>query len=75
MRSFGPRLCALALATRLLSGCAATTSNSCPPVPDYDRAFRLRAAAEVAMLPRDSALEQMLDDYAVMRDQARACRR
>ena len=75
MRSFVPRLAVLALAMSWLSGCAGTISSGCPPVPDYDRALRLHAAAELAMLPPRSALERMLDDYAVMRAQARACRR
>lgn len=75
MHSFAPRLAALALATSWLSGCAQTISSGCPPVPDYDRALRLRAATELAALPPQSALERMLDDYAVMRAQARACRR
>ncbi len=45
----------------------------CPPVVPYDRAFLARAAAELDMLPAGSPLETMLADYAVMRDQARAC--
>jgi hypothetical protein len=45
----------------------------CPPVVEYDRAFLARAADELEALPEGSAIEQMLSDYAVMREQARAC--
>ena len=33
-----------------------------------------RAAVELDRLPTGSAIEQMLADYQVLRDQARACR-
>ncbi|MGM0583731.1 MAG: hypothetical protein ACQEUZ_03665 [Pseudomonadota bacterium] len=46
----------------------------CPPVVEYDRAFLARAADEVETLPEGSAVVRMLSDYAVMREQARACR-
>lgn len=42
-------------------------------VVEYSREFQARAAEELAMLPEESALEMMLTDYAVMREQARAC--
>jgi hypothetical protein len=38
------------------------------------REFLVRAAGEVERLPAGSAVEQMLADYQVMRDEARACR-
>ena len=47
----------------------------CPPVVDYTREFLARAAGELDSLPAGSAIEQMLADYQVMRDQARACER
>ena len=40
----------------------------------YSREFMARAADEVERLPKGSAIEQMLSDYQVTRDQARACR-
>ena len=40
---------------------------------EYGRQFQVRAAEEVALLPERSAVIEMLSDYAVMRDQARAC--
>ncbi|MGM0586764.1 MAG: hypothetical protein ACQEUZ_19155 [Pseudomonadota bacterium] len=46
----------------------------CPPVVEYSREFQARAAEEVALLPERSAVAEMLSDYAVMREQARACR-
>ncbi|WP_306418022.1 hypothetical protein [Jannaschia formosa] len=40
---------------------------------EYSREFQARAAEELALLPEDSAISEMLADYAVMREQARAC--
>jgi hypothetical protein len=62
------------LATLSLAACAPTISSDCPPIPAYDADFRARAAAELSLLPQDSALEEMLRDYAVLRAQMRACR-
>jgi len=72
------RRVALGLATIWLSGCATVGSDggalrACPPVVAYSREFQAQAAEELAMLPEVSAIEEMLSDYAVMREQARAC--
>jgi hypothetical protein len=40
---------------------------------EYSRELQARAAEELALLPDGSAIVEMLNDYAVMRDQARAC--
>jgi hypothetical protein len=65
------------VATSLLTGCARVGSEPvaavCPPVVEYSKDFQLRAADEVAALPDGSAIVEMLEDYAVMRAQARAC--
>jgi len=45
----------------------------CPPVVDYSRAVQMQAAAELALLPDGSVIVGMMSDYAVMREQARAC--
>jgi hypothetical protein len=63
----------------LLSGCATVGSDTgiaavCPPVVEYSREFQARTADELGLLPDGSAIAAMLIDYAVMRDQARACR-
>lgn len=73
------RLAALAIATSLLSGCATVGSDrfvrgTCPPVVEYSREVQARAAEELALLPEGAAIGEMLSDYGVMRDQARACR-
>lgn len=73
------RLAALAIATSFLSGCATVTSEGrsvkiCPPAVDYSREFQARAAKELALLPQGSAIAVILSDYAVMREQAWACR-
>jgi hypothetical protein len=62
----------------LLGGCAMGSSEArvgtCPPVVEYSRAEQARAAGEVEALPEGAVIERMLSDYAVMREQARACR-
>lgn len=60
-----------------LTGCAMGGSDTrapCPPVVEYDAAEQARAADEVEALPEGAVVVRMLSDYAVMRDQARACR-
>ena len=59
-----------------LTGCATDGSDAnvlCPPVVPYSAADQARAAAEVATLPEGAVVIRMLSDYAVLRDQARAC--
>jgi len=63
----------------LLTACATGGSELrvvpvCPPVVEYSREFQARAADELSLLPESSAFAEMLSDYAVIRDQARACR-
>lgn len=70
------RLAVLVIATSLLTGCATAGFESggvaaCPPVVEYSRAFQVRAAEELALLPEKSAVVRMLADYAVMREQVR----
>jgi len=74
-----PRLAVLAIAMNWLAAC--TTGGSepapvavCPPVVEYSRAFQARVVAELDPLPEGAAVVEMMADYAVMRDQARACR-
>lgn len=72
------RLAVLAIASSLLTACATVGSETrivtvCPPVVDYSRVFQAHAAEELGMLPDGSAIAEMLADYSVMRDQARAC--
>ena len=75
MTSSRLRAVVLAIGASLLAGCATERSDGapCPPVVNYSREFLARAADDV-LLP-GSAVEQMLADYQVMRDQARACER
>ena len=72
------RLAVLAIATISLTACATGVSEPriatvCPPVVEYTREFQARAAEELDLLPEGSAIADMLADYSVMRDQARAC--
>ncbi len=59
-----------------LSGCAMGGSEiaaPCPPVVEYSAADLTRAAEEVEALQEAGVIVRMLSDYAVLRDQARAC--
>lgn len=74
MPSSTPLPAALVIAPLLLIGCSPAGSRSaCPPVVQYPIEVQRAAAAELRQLPQPSAIERMLADYAVMRDQARAC--
>ena len=71
-------LAALAIATISLTGCATVASDTgvatvCPPVVEYSRDFQARGADELHLLPERSAIAEMMSDYAIMRDQVRAC--
>jgi hypothetical protein len=52
---------------------AVASAAGCPPVRSYSDDFRKRAVAELDLLPANSAVEEMLTDYAVLRQQIRAC--
>ena len=45
----------------------------CPPVIEYSRAFQARGSLELTLLRDESAVVTMMQDYAVMREQARSC--
>lgn len=72
------RLAVLTLVTSWLSACATAGSELtpvavCPPVVDYSKVFQAKAAEELARLTVGSDIAEMLSDYAVMRERARAC--
>ena len=73
-----PPAAALLIVMLLLSACATDgsdrTEHVCPPVVEYSAAEQTRAAAEIEALPEGAMVLQMLSDFAVLRDQARACR-
>jgi hypothetical protein len=78
-RCWKRRLIVLAIVTSLPSGCGTAGSDRspaavCPPVVEYGAELQATAAAEVEALPAGSPVASLLSDYAVMRDQARACR-
>jgi hypothetical protein len=58
-----------------LAACARARSENppCPAVVAYGKDFLAQAANEVDKLPAGSAIEQMLADYQVMRDEAGVC--
>jgi hypothetical protein len=49
--------------------------SACPPVVEYSRVEQGRVAEEITALPQNAAIIGWLADYAVMRDQSRACQR
>lgn len=62
----------------LFSGCVAggsdgDKSGDCLPVVQYSREEQARAAEELSMLPAESAIVEMLSDYAVIRAQVQGC--
>jgi len=66
------------IVTSWLTGCATESFEAgglaaCPPVVEYSRELQARAAEELALLPDGSAIVEMMGDYAVMREQVRAC--
>ena len=69
---------ALATAMIFFTGCAGAgfegPHGACPAVVDYSRAEQARVAEEVAALQEGAVIGEWLADYAVLRDQARACR-
>ena len=73
-----PRLAVLVIATSWLTGCATVGfepvgASVCPPVVEYSREVQSRAAEELELLPDGSTVVEMMGDYAVMREQSRAC--
>jgi hypothetical protein len=77
-RCWRRRLAVLAIVVSSLSACGTlgferATAVACPPVVDYGAGLQIQAAAELEALPQGSAVADLLSDYAVMRDQARAC--
>lgn len=50
-----------------------TQRGACLPVVEYSRNEQARAAEEVAALPEGALITKWQADYAVLRDQARAC--
>ena len=61
-----------------LSACEREASKGwpsiCPPVVQYDQKTQDRTALEVDGLSEGAAITQMLNDYVVLRHQARACK-
>jgi len=60
-------------ASTLLCGCSDRSASDCPPVGDYDAAFKTRLAGELHQLGEDSATAKVVEDYAQLREQLRAC--
>lgn len=72
-----PPPAALLIAMLWLTGCATAGSENrtpCPPVVDYTADEQASVADEVEALSEGAVIVRMLSDYAVLRDQARACR-
>ncbi|SDX87380.1 hypothetical protein [Roseicitreum antarcticum] len=77
VRCWTPPAVGLLIAMLLLVGCATVSSDAlarCPPIVDYNPTDQASAAVEVETLSETSMVVRMLSDYAVLREQARACR-
>lgn len=76
--SWAQRAAALALAALTIAlfilNLRRTAERACPPVVEYSRAEQARVAAELAALPEGAVIPEWLTDYAVLREQTRACR-
>jgi hypothetical protein len=72
-RLAGLTIAASWLGARATGGSEPPVVAVCPPVVEYSAEFRARMVEELELLPEGSAIIEMLDDYAVMRKQARAC--
>jgi hypothetical protein len=53
---------------------ASDVQGPCPPVVEYSVADQTQVAEEVQELRENAIIVRLLSDYAVLRDQARACR-
>lgn len=73
----GAVLAALGIVMICLTGCARVGSenlpSACPPLVEYSRAEQALVSEEVAALPEGALVVEWLADYAVLREQARAC--
>jgi len=75
-RCWTPPAAAPLIAMLWLSACAMGGFDAqvpCPPVVQYSAADQTRAADEVDALPDGAMVVRMLSDFAVLRDQTRAC--
>ena len=72
-----PPAAALMAAMIFLSACAMGASetplSACPPVVEYSRSQQAGVADELAGLSESALIIAWLADYAVLREQARAC--
>lgn len=60
-----------------LGGCASQQPvyvRACPVVPQYSISFEKTAAQQLAQLPPNSPLVQMINDYGAVRREVRDCR-
>ena len=77
VKCWRPPAAALAAAMIFLAACEGAgfegPRGACPPVVDYSRAEQARVASEVASLPESALITEWLADYAVLREQVRAC--
>jgi hypothetical protein len=76
-RCWTQQAAALAAAMIFLNGCEGVdfdaTVKPCPPVVEYSRAEQAIVAEELAAMPQRAMIENWLVDYAVLREQVRAC--
>ncbi len=77
VRCSTPPAAALLIAMLWLSACAMDGSDvrsPCPAMVEYSPGEQAIAASEVDVLAKGAMVVRMLSDYAVLRDQAHACK-
>ncbi len=62
------------LLDRLRRGSSDRGAGTCPAVVEYSQDKQARVAKELASLPERAVIPEWLADYAVLREQVRACR-
>ena len=58
----------------LLAACQAPVTSACPPIPTWSEADALALADELDALTGFPLTERAVVEYAILRDQIRACR-
>jgi len=57
-----------------LGGCSGSYTRACPPVVQYDGAFKAQMGKELHQLGEESATARFVEDSVTLREQVKACR-
>lgn len=73
MRNFKGNFRTLLILPMLLTACAGGNSESCPIPKTYTEAEQDAAYVEISNLPARSELRAFMDDYHLLREEAKDC--